>query len=77
MTQTQAQQPTQTPPSKSELASRLRVLATHMLEMAVQMDYYGGFSEMALHGKELHGAACITASWADAIIADQDIPEQP
>ena len=76
MTQTLAQPLTTAPPSKSELASRLRVLAAHMLEMAVQMDYYGGFSEMALHGKELHGAACITASWADAIIADQDIPEQ-
>lgn len=48
---------TQTPPSKAELASRLRAMASHMLEMAVQMDYYDGFSEMALHGKELHGAA--------------------
>lgn len=75
MTETTAQQPTTTPPSKSELASRLRVLAAHMLETALQMQYYGGFSEVALHGQELHGAACITASWADAIIADQDIPE--
>ena len=79
MTQTQAQQPTTTPPSKAELASRLRALASHMLEMAVQMDYYGGFSpgEMAAFTEILHGAAVLTASWADAIIADQDIPEQP
>ena len=77
MTQTQAQQPTTTPPSKAELASRLRVLAAHMLETAVQMDYYGGFSEVAVHGKELRRAAGIALSWADAITADQDIPERP
>lgn len=77
MTQTQAQQPTQTPPSKAELASRLRALAIHMLEVSVDMDYYGGFSEVALHAHELQGAASIALSWADAITADQDIPEQP
>lgn len=76
MTQTLNQQPT-TPPSKSELASRLRALATHMLDVAVDMEYYGGFSEMALHGQELRGAAGIAASWADAIITDQDIPGHP
>lgn len=77
MTQTQAQQPTQIPPSKAELASRLRVLAIHMLEVSVDMDYYGGFSAVALHARELQGAAGIALSWADAIIADQDIPETP
>lgn len=76
MTQTLAQPLTPPPPSKSELASRLRVLAAHMLETALQMEYYGGFSEMALHGQELRGAAGIAFNWADAIIADQDIPEQ-
>lgn len=76
MTQTLAQPLTTPPPSKSELASRLRVLAWHMLDVAVDMEYYGGFSEMALHGQELRGAAGIAVSWADAIIADQDIPEQ-
>lgn len=77
MAQTQAQQPTTTPPSKAELASRLRALAIHMLEVAVEMDYYGGFSEVAVHSRELQGAAGIALSWADAITADQDIPEQP
>lgn len=76
MTQTQAQQPTTTPPSKAELASRLRALAIHMLEVAVEMDYYGGFSEVAVHSRELQGAAGIALSWADAITADQDIPER-
>lgn len=75
MTTTQAQQPTTKPPSKTELASRLRALAVHMLEVAVEMDYYGGFSEIAVHAQELQGAACIATSWADAIIADQDVPE--
>lgn len=77
MAQTQAQQATQTPPSKAELASRLRALAIHMLEVAVEMDYYGGFSEVAVHSRELQGAAGIALSWADAITADQDIPERP
>ena len=77
MTQTQAQQPTTKPPSKAELASRLRVLAAHMLEVAVEMDYYGGFSEIAVHARELQGAAGIALSWADSITADPDIPEQP
>lgn len=77
MTTTQAQQPTTRTPSKTELASRLRALAVHMLEVAVEMDYYGGFSEIAVHAQELQGAACIATSWADAITADQDIPERP
>ena len=77
MTQTQAQQPTTTPPSKAELASRLRALAAHMLETAAQMDYYGGFSEVAVHARELQGAAGIALSWADSITVDQDIPERP
>lgn len=76
MAQTQTQQATQTPPSKAELASRLRALAIHMLEVAVEMDYYGGFSEVAVHSRELQGAAGIALSWADAITADQDIPER-
>ena len=77
MTTTQAQQPTTKPPSKAELASRLRALAIHMLEVSVDMDYYGGFSEVAVHARELQGASSIALSWADAITADQDIPEQP
>ena len=35
------------------------------------MDYYGGFSAVALAPRELQGAAGIALSWADAIIADQ------
>lgn len=76
MTEKTAQPLTNPPPSKAELASRLRVLASHMLETAVQMDYYGGFSEIAVHARELQGAAGIALSWADAITADQDIPER-
>lgn len=68
--------PSNPAPTKAELASRLRALATHMLEVAVEMDYYGGFSEIALHARELHGAAHIADSWAAAIIADQDVPEK-
>ena len=77
MTEKMAQPLTNPPPSKAELASRLRVLAAHMLEVAVEMDYYGGFSEVAVHSRELQGAAGIALSWADAITADQDIPERP
>lgn len=77
MTQTQAIPPMPTPPSKAELASRLRALAVHMLDVSVDMEYYGGFHEVAVHAKELQGAACIATSWADAIIADKDVPEHP
>lgn len=76
MTEKTAQPLTNPPPSKAELASRLRALAIHMLEVAVEMDYYGGFSEVAVHSRELQGAAGIALSWADAITADQDIPER-
>ncbi|WP_205342219.1 hypothetical protein [Denitrificimonas caeni] len=76
MTQTQAQQPTTTP-SKAELASSLRALANQMRKVATEMDYYGGFSVVAQHGKELFGASCIALDWADAIAEDPDIAERP
>lgn len=55
------------PPSQREIASRLRKLAEDMGELAVAMDYYGGFSEWAKHGRELAGAGETARQWADEI----------
>lgn len=37
--------------------------------IGVDMDYYGGFSELAEHGRELIGAAVIAESWAGELEA--------
>ena len=53
--------------TKSQIATRLRILVEDMNEIAVAMDYYGGFSEWAQHGRELVGAASVASKWADKI----------
>ncbi|TXH53679.1 MAG: hypothetical protein E6Q97_12605 [Desulfurellales bacterium] len=52
---------------RDQLASRLRQLSKDMLEIAVDMDYFGGMAEWAKHGAELAGAAHIARTWADEI----------
>ncbi|MDD2978297.1 hypothetical protein [Aquabacterium sp.] len=64
------------------IADRLQQLAAQMLDTAVQMDYFGGFSLIGQHGKELAGAAVVAQSWADGIredypAEDESAPEQP
>lgn len=64
------------------IADRLQKLAGEMLDIAAEMDYFGGFSLIGLHGKELAGAALCAQSWADGIRedwpADADAePDQP
>lgn len=66
---------TEQPQSKTKLVSSLRALAIQMREVAVEMEYYGGFSVIAHHGKELFGASCLALEWADAIAEDPDLPE--
>ena len=46
------------------LSDRLRRLADEMTEVGVDIDYYGGFSELARHGKELCLAASAVRDWA-------------
>lgn len=58
-------------PTKKQIAKRLRTLANRMTDVATDMDYYGGFAEWALHGKELANAANIARQWADEIDAER------
>lgn len=55
------------PPTKAEIAERLHQLSKTMLDIATDMDYYGGLAEWAQHGKELAGASGIVMGWAKAI----------
>ena len=75
--QTDAVQPASAPttedaPSISPLsiAERLDALSEQMLNIATEMDYFGGFGEMATLGKDLAGAARYAKTWAAGIRED-------
>jgi len=57
--------------TKLEISEKLRRLANEMDEISVLMDYYGGFAEWAVHGREMAGAGKIARQWADEIEADE------
>lgn len=63
------------PPTQLEIAARLRRLADEMDDMAVMMDYYGGFAEWAQHGREIAGAGDIARQWADEIDASNALAQ--
>lgn len=52
------------PPTRAQLAGDLVRLAIGMERVAVDMEYLGGFGELAAHGRELAGAARIARGWA-------------
>lgn len=56
--------PLSPPPTRVQLASDLVRLAVGMERVAVDMEYLGGFGELAAHGRELAGAALIARGWA-------------
>jgi hypothetical protein len=56
---------------KLEIAKRLRVLADEMDQLSVDMDYYGGLANWAMHGREMAGAGRIAREWADNIERDE------
>lgn len=60
-------------PTQTEIATRLRALAVEMDDIAVAMDYYGGFAEWAKHGREIAGAGGIARQWADEIEAESGV----
>lgn len=62
------------PPTKLEIAARLRGLAEQMIDVAAAMDYYGGFAGWAEHGPQLAGAGAIAQQWADEIEAQEAAP---
>jgi hypothetical protein len=61
--------PRNPPPTKAQIAARLRKLADEMDDISVDMDYYGGLAEWAQHGREIAGAGKIALEWADEIEA--------
>ena len=56
--------PLNPPPTRAELSGDLVRLAVGMERAAVDMEYLGGFGELAAHGRELAGAALIARGWA-------------
>lgn len=52
------------PPTPAEIAARLRALSDEMYEISVLLDYYGGLSGWAKHGREIAGACAIARQWA-------------
>ena len=61
--------PRNPPPTKAQIAARLRKLADEMDDISVDMDYYGGLAAWAQHGREIAGAGKIAREWADEIEA--------
>ena len=59
--------PLKSPESPHDIAEQLRWLSAHMLDVAVSIEYFGGFASWAEHGIELAGAATIAEDWADEI----------
>lgn len=53
----------------TNIAARLRALSADMIALGVEMNYYGGLSEIAQYGKELIGAGHLAAEWARGIEA--------
>lgn len=53
--------------TKEEIANRLDELAIEMRNVAVDMEYYTGFSPWSKHAKEMLGASFIAAEWATEI----------
>lgn len=52
---------------QAELVTRLRALAKEMQALSEEMIYYGGFAELAQHGRELENASWIVLGWAGGI----------
>ena len=60
------------PATKEEIIIALRRVADAMELVGGSMEYYGGLSDIARHGKEMLGAAQIARGWADGIEGDND-----
>jgi hypothetical protein len=52
------------------IVERLRKLSAEMIDLGAEMDYFGGFGEIAGHGRDLVGAGHCAQSWADGIERD-------
>lgn len=52
------------PPTRAELSGDLVRLAVGMERVAVDMEYLGGFGQLAAKGRELRETALIARGWA-------------
>jgi hypothetical protein len=59
-----------------DLAAAIEYVAARMLDVGVAMEYYGGLSELAQHGREMMGASHIASGWADVVRRDYQSPEK-
>jgi hypothetical protein len=59
------------PTTPAAIVKRLRKLAKEMLDLGVDMDYYGGITEIGKKGREMVGAAKIAESWIKGIEAQE------
>ena len=57
--------PLNPPPTRAELSGDLVRLAMGMERVAIDMEYLGGFGELAAKGRELREAALIAMELAD------------
>lgn len=55
---------------------KLRILADAMDEVAVDLDYYGGFAGWSEHGRQMAGAGNIARQWADEIVKQKATPDE-
>ena len=61
------------PVGKVDIPEELRKMSEHMEDVAVKMDYYGGFnSEMKEKAVELLNASRMAAEWADCIEFEEE-----
>lgn len=58
-----------------QIAKQLRHLSKAMGTLGVAMDYYGGFSEIGQHGRELVNAGRIVKGWATSIKDEHHAPK--
>jgi len=58
-------------PQQPTISDKLRALSKHMQDVAVEMDYFGGFAPWSQHSAELLGASGVVVCWAHEIEADK------
>jgi hypothetical protein len=52
------------------IVKRLRKLSAEMIDLGGEMDYFGGFGEIAGYGRDLVGAGRCAQTWADGIMQE-------
>jgi len=57
--------------TREKMVADMRGLAEKMLDIATDMDYFGGFDAvLKAHGEEMLMASAIMMSWADEVEAE-------